>query len=259
MIYIMNKSALAKAQDSHKLAPQPQSSHSHFRRWLIVWIVIYTLIILVNLFQQEGAAITIIKLTGVLLCSVYSIRAFPKDYLLQLAMMTTFIADCFLACNNISIIGLMLFFVAQIVHLYRMSRPKKRPQVFLLALIGLFVMACTNLTDIIPSIYVIAAFYVFTLTANVLLSWHWQKHESHNPYAKAAFAGFILFACCDICTGISYLSLIGLFPAFLYIPANFAAWFFYYPSQVFVSNSSKLATPLSRASASAKNRNPSTI
>lgn len=112
------------------------------RYWLTLWVIIYTLILIVGIFSQKGTIITIIKLTGVLLCSVYSIAVFPCDKLLQFAMMTTFVADCLLAIDNISVIGLMVFFIAQIIHLYRLSTVKNRPYIFVLSVIGLFIIAC---------------------------------------------------------------------------------------------------------------------
>ncbi len=212
------------------------------RHWLTLWVIIYALILIVGIFSQKGTIITIIKLTGVLLCSVYSIAVFPCDKLLQFAMMTTFVADCLLAINNISVIGLMVFFIAQIIHLYRLSTIKNRPYIFVLSVIGLFIIACGIHFNLIPPIYIVVVFYAIALISNIIASRRWQKRQPRSLYANAALIGFLLFGFCDLCIVVSYLSLIEILPAFLYGPANFFAWFFYYPSQILVSNSSKYAT-----------------
>lgn len=214
----------------------------HLRTWLAVWVFIYLLILTIGLFLPKGTVITIIKLTGVLLCSIYSIITFPRDKLLQSAMMTTFIADCCLACNNISIIGLMVFFIAQIIHLYRLSTAKRRPAIFVLSVVGLFIIACSIHLNIIPPIYIVVVFYTIALIANLIASKRWHKHTPRNLYANFALLGFLLFGFCDLCIVASYLSLINILPAVFYGIANYLAWLFYYPSQILISNSSKYAT-----------------
>lgn len=203
------------------------------RYWLTLWVIIYTLILIVGIFSQKGTIITIIKLTGVLLCSVYSIAVFPCDKLLQFAMMTTFVADCLLAIDNISVIGLMVFFIAQIIHLYRLSTVKNRPYIFVLSVIGLFIIACGIHLNLIPPIYVIVVFYAIALISNIVASHRWQKRQPRNLYANAAFIGFLLFGFCDLCIVVSYLSFIEILPAFLYSPSQLLRLVFLLP----VSNS----------------------
>lgn len=205
--------------------------------WLMIWAAIYILIVFIGVAFPSSDTLTIVKLLSVLLCSFYSIVAFRKDHLLHLAMIITFVADCLLAGDNISMIGLMVFFMAQCVHLYRLLDPIKRKFAPYLLITGYLIVAVDLLLNIIPPIYVICTFYAITLLLNLLISRQRYKLHPQSLYAFCGFWGFILFACCDLCTGISYFSLIELFPAFLYMPANVIAWVFYYPSQVLLSHS----------------------
>lgn len=209
--------------------------------WIIVWVVIYTAIIICGILIPDSPILTIVKVSGVFLCSIYALAIFPKDRLLQVAMIITFIADCILAKNNVSPTGLIVFFCAQLIHLYRLTRPERRNKIFWLALIGMLIIGLNFWVQLAPPVFVISSFYALTLLLNIIASWRWHRQQ-RSFFSACALAGFILFSCCDLCTGISYMSLISVFPAFLYIPANFFAWFFYYPSQILVSNSSKCAT-----------------
>lgn len=208
--------------------------------WIIIWILVYVAIIIVGLTAPASPILTLIKVGGILLCSIYALFIFPKDRPLQLAVIVTFIADCILAKNNVSPTGLTVFFCAQIIHLFRLVQPHKQMRVFWFALVGMVIIGLNFWLHLFPPVYVICSFYAFTLICNIIASWRWRHLQPKNLEANCAFAGFILFSCCDFCTGLSYLSLVSFLPATFYAPANFFAWFFYYPSQVLISNSSKL-------------------
>ena len=94
--------------------------------------------------------------------------------------------------------------------------------------------------------YVVCCFYITALITNIIVSWRWYRQDRNNLLAFLAVTGFTLFLACDICTGVSYLSRTAVLPAVLFAPANFFAWAFYYPSQIFISNSSKCAKILTK-------------
>ncbi len=96
-----------------------------------------------------------------------------------------------------------------------------------------------QIVPVVPNIVLIVGLYITALLTNLLSCAYWRREQPRSLPANCALAGFSLFLCCDICTGISYLSFTAALPAFLYLPANFFAWFFYYPSQILVSNSTK--------------------
>lgn len=210
--------------------------------WLGIWIAIYIVILIVGLLQPKSWYLMAIKLSGVLLCSVYSYVTFPKDRLLQLAMITTFVADCLLAYNNTSNIGLVIFLLAQYIHLYRLQPPERHQNITVIAAATFFLIFINCFARLLPNIYLICGFYALAIICNFYTSWRWYQSNSKNPAAIAAFAGFTLFGCCDLCTVVSFMSLTGVFSSWFYMPANFLAWFFYYPSQILVSNSTKCAT-----------------
>lgn len=207
--------------------------------WLILWSCIYVAILTLGLLAPNGSSITFIKLVGIFLCFIYTAWVFPKDHLLQLAFLITSIADIILAIDNTLVIGVVVFFLAQLIHLARLDWHTCR--CFVAAIIPLFLLAVLlNLKlNFAPLMYIVSSFYLITLLTNIIISLRWYRREPTNLLAFLALVGFILFLACDICTGVSYLSRTAVLPALLYTPANFFAWAFYYPSQIFISNSSK--------------------
>lgn len=220
----------SKVHPWEKLFPSP---------WPAIWTTIYLAILLLGLIAPHNDLSTFVKLGGIILCLLYVLHYFRSDFLLQLAMFITCIADIILALNNTATSGVACFFCVQIVHLFRLSDKSHYLKVRLFTFLSVAIIILNFFLKILPSIYVICGFYVIAISSNIFLSWHWFKTSAKTPRAFFAFLGFILFLCCDTCTGISYLSLNHYFPSLLYDPANFFAWIFYYPSQILVSNSSK--------------------
>ncbi len=211
--------------------------------WVIVWIVMYILMIIASLITPEGTVVTIIKLGGIILCLLYSAVTFPRDYLLLLAILTTCLADIVLANNNTSAIGIILFLITQIIHLCRLDGIRLKIPIILWSSFITAILLFDAITQIVPLLYIACGFYVVTLIINIIAAIKWRQREPYNLRALFAILGFTIFACCDICTGISYLSLIGIFSPAIYIPANFFVWFFYYPSQVLISNTGSINPP----------------
>ncbi len=209
--------------------------------WPAIWAWIFMAIIVLGIFMPNSTIITVIKLSGILLCLLYAYQSFPEDRLLQLALLCTFIADTILAINNIADGGLIFFLAAQLIHLYRLEPQRRRPIAIIFAIISVIAIASDLIFKFAPLIYVICAFYLQTIIMNIIVSWRWHRHHPKEPLSLYSLIGFGLFLACDICVGISYLSLTGTFSPILYMPANFFAWFFYYPSQILVSNSSRYA------------------
>lgn len=67
-----------------------------------------------------------------------------------------------------------------------------------------------------------------------------ESRRLETVASSSAVLGFILFFCCDFNVALSYLAVTGVLPIKVAVFANFFAWFFYYPSQVLISNSSVL-------------------
>lgn len=208
----------------------------------MAWVLIFVVIIIVDLIEPTSFFATSIKLGSIILCLIYAITTFPGDNLLHLALFITILADVVLALNNTANLGVLLFLIAQIIHTIRLSWSKLSKQIIGFTIIAACCIIITSLFRLAPPIYTICVFYVITLTVNILICWRWRAINLRNPYANFGLFGFLLFLCCDICTGISYLSFNLALPSFLYTPANFFAWFFYYPSQVLISNSSRIAS-----------------
>lgn len=215
------------------------------RNWIITWILIYIIIIGFSLISPNNPILTIIKVGSILLCLVYALITYPQDHFLQLALLTTFIADVILAINNTAIIGIIIFLITQIIHTSRLHSSLKSSQIILSIFTILAAVAITTTAIIDDSvvIFTTCAFYLTLLISNIITSWQWQHRSPNNSYAWSAALGFTLFLCCDIWTGISFLAFNNLITPVLYPIANFFVWFFYYPAQVLISNSSTLQPP----------------
>lgn len=196
--------------------------------------------IVFGLLAPKHDLLILFRVGSIVLCLIYAARTFPKDFLLILAMFTTCISDIILALNNISEFGLIVFFATQIIHLLRLAGAQyKRPILAFAGLAGALIIL-DLIFALVPLLFLVVGLYAIAITLNVLAAYRWHRTAPLNLRALFAFLGFILFACCDLMTCVSYLSFTAVLPAFLYIPANFFAWFFYYPSQLFISNSGKL-------------------
>lgn len=237
--------------------------------WPTIWIWFFLAITSLGILAPGSLTLTIIKLSSILACLVYSLKVFPRDHLLNLALLLTFLADILLAIGtsrsepliilgilDIMELGVLVFFSAQICHLFRLTKTtskssqkkltnsligklKSRPLILGFLIIMISATVFNLIFVLVPPMVEICVFYAIAISANIFVSLIWVKNQPGNLTAKFALIGFILFLSCDICTGISYLATNSTFPAFLVGPANFFAWFFYYPSQIFISNSSK--------------------
>ena len=206
------------------------------KKWIVVWCVIYAIILASNFIDPKVTWTSGIKILGILLCVVYVILEKRNDKMLVLALVLTLLADLILFINNTSLVGVVVFCCVQFVHMIRMARMRLRA--FVTYAIFLLVVFFFALQAKIDPMYAIGTVYAITLIGNIILSIKWQK-ATGEVAAKFAVIGFLLFISCDLCVAISYLSLTGILPFLFYMPANYFAWVFYYPSQVFISNSAE--------------------
>lgn len=221
------------------------------RTWLVAWGIIYALILASNftiLCGQTNPTTELIgevfKISSIALCLAYVLVYFRQDRLLQLAFLVTCIADIILTINSTLVAGVELFLVAQVIHLARQEWSRFEQPIIIVSLLAATTIILDCIFPIITPMYLVCFFYIIALVSNLFAAWSWCARLPQSPRALCCFVGFTLFLCCDICTGISYLSLNLILPTFLFAPANFFAWLFYYPSQVLLSNSSKLPDTL---------------
>ena len=188
--------------------------------------------------------VTLLKYIGIVLSYIYAHRKFPKDYILQIALLFTLLADTILTFDSISVFGVLAFCFAQYFHIARFAKIK--PKYFVTWTLFILLLLTFGWYNKIPEMYVLAFIYAISLTANIILTHRWWKRTKDNPKSTdreivastCAMYGFILFALCDTNVAISYLSTTGTLPFQIARYANFFAWLFYYPSQVLISNSS---------------------
>lgn len=208
--------------------------------WRLIWLFIFAGFVTMDAFFPGFFGITFLKLLGIGLCLVYVIQKHHEDYLLLLAFSATFIADLLLAVNNTSLFGVFIFAIAQFLHFSRLKQLKTKYIYAIATIITIFFIATAALGAY--SIVLIGSIYAFFLISNLILSFKWYKSarsEKKNP-AFCALAGFILFACCDLCVAGSFFSGLHALPFIFKRLFDFFAWVFYYPSQVLISNSSRI-------------------
>lgn len=211
--------------------------------WLITWLFIFSSFTLLDMIHPNFWGTTIIKYTGILINVLYAYQKFRKDHLLQIALLFTLLADTILVLDHASPAGVFTFCLAQFFHISRLA--KTSPAFFGGALFFIFTTFALGTINNIPIMFTLGFIYATFLSANLALSarlfFRTQKSKSvlHTSSAYALY-GFILFACCDSCVAVSYLSYTHVLPFLFYAPANYFAWIFYYPSQLLVSNSSLL-------------------
>ncbi|MBQ9020323.1 hypothetical protein IJ096_03320 [Candidatus Saccharibacteria bacterium] len=208
------------------------------KAWLITWAIIYASFLILDIIWQGSIPVTVIKYTGIVLCLVYAFKKWPKDYLLQIALLFTLLADTILVFDHTSTIGVFVFCIAQFFHLARLSQFHFSPRAFTVYIIIILLVVAFGITQHLQIMYPLAGVYLITLIFNVISAHAWYA-SAHTVPSLCAICGFILFFCCDFNVGISYFSAVGALPIVLFAPANYLAWFFYYPSQVLISNSSK--------------------
>lgn len=209
--------------------------------WLITWLFIFSSFTLLDMIRPNFWGTTIIKYTGILINLLYACQKFRKDHLLQIALFFTLLADTILVLDQVSPVGVFTFAIAQFFHILRLA--KTSPKFFSIVLASIFSVFCFASINKIPPIFILGFIYGLFLTTNLILSYKLSqtKPKPIKTYATFAFYGFILFACCDACVAISYLSRIHFLPSFFYDPANYLAWIFYYPSQLLIANSSLIS------------------
>lgn len=205
--------------------------------WKGIWLFIFCGFITLDIIAPNFFGVTLLKLLGVGICTLYVIVNFAKDRLLLIAFCLTFIADILLAINNVSIFGIYTFILAQFMHFSRLKSLKRNTIISLAAGISVYFVLATLAGPY--SVYLLGVVYAFLLISNLTLSYKWHATSKKSNHALCAFFGFALFFCCDFCVAGSFFSSISVLPLGLKRLFDFFAWFFYFPSQVLLSNSSK--------------------
>ena len=217
--------------------------------WLILWVAIYLTFAIMGAFLPYSPAVTVLKLSSIALCLIYAVIKYPKDLLLIIALAFTLSADLFLAFDNISTTGVVLFCLAQFFHF---SRFKKFRLIYLVCLLLIITTSISvSLLLGFSPIYPLAAVYGVLLISNLVLSYQWcQKSKTGN--SACAFYGFSLFLACDFCVQASFLSVTHALPSYIARIADYLAWIFYCPSQILIANSSNQQSPSSKTKKFAK-------
>lgn len=207
------------------------------RIWFIIWFVIYIGFLTIDITMPGFFGATVLKYSGIALCFVYASTKFKNDSLMLIALGFTLLADTVLVIDSTSIIGVFVFCLAQFFHTarFRKTYPRFLAIYLFLVLLVFFIGVYFQLKPM----YVLAFIYANALITNIVLAGKWY-FKDHSIVSGCAFFGFILFFCCDCCVATSYLSYTAVVPTAAYAIANYFAWFFYYPSQVLISNSSTL-------------------
>ena len=174
-----------------------------------------------------------IKFAGIALCFVVSalLSARGGEVLVTAAVGLSAAADILLLVLDAHYaVGVMLFFVAQILYFVRIYRANGRKSAWPLRLF-LFMAAVAIMAQfgLLSPLDLLAGAYFSFFACNVM-----QASGSEN---KLFFAGLCLFLCCDICVGLHNMP--SALPDWLQSAARIGMWTFYLPSQVMIVLSGK--------------------
>lgn len=202
------------------------------RNWFILWFLIYVSFLILNLFIEESTIITVLKYGGLLSCFCYLLRYSRHDYLLIAAFLMTLISDAILVVNHTSVIGVVFFILAQFVHRFRFTRIHRSS---VLPFVGslLFIILFGFIFKL-EVIYIAALMYVSLLMGNICGATKWYL-KTKTKGARLTMIGFILFGICDAFVALSFATNVFYLPYLVFRIANYAAWGFYFPSQVLIT------------------------
>ena len=206
------------------------------KKWVTIWIAIYASFILLDIFFPGWFATNIIKYLGILTCVVYVCTKYPRDKMLILALIFTFIADTILVWTSYPVVGVYIFCFAQLMHLLRLTKAKIGYIFTGIAVISLILAIAVALG--LEPLFAIVAVYAILLTSNLITAIIRFRKNRSSFVARCTLYGFITFICCDICVALSCAAPYKILPVAVTSVASFLVWFFYYPSQVFLANSS---------------------
>lgn len=206
------------------------------RAWLSTWLIIYITFIMLDVLTPTFWGSSLLKYAGIFLCVIYAYKKYYDDSKLIIALFLTFLADTILVWTHYYTVGVFVFCFAQFMHFLRQTTLSKRN-------LGIFALVISGLTFYNAwsggvLIYSLGGLYAMLLIANVVLASRRYKREQKDFKARCGWYGFMLFIACDFCVGLRYIMLDGLISARSLPLVAFLVWVFYYPSQVFIANSS---------------------
>lgn len=156
------------------------------RKWLITWGLVWVSFVSLDFYFQflRGEifiGVTALKYSGVVLCFIYARKKFAEDYLLQIALLFTMLADTILMLNSVSEVGVLVFCMAQYFHIARFAGTG--PLFFLgwnvLIIIFLFLGQSNN----VPDMYILASIYFISLLCNIILTGRWWRRSKQGLVA----------------------------------------------------------------------------
>ena len=202
-------------------------------------VLIFVSFSIIGIFEPESAYLSILKVSGIGLCFLYSlISYFKNDKSLVAALFLTLIADILLAVNNLSTLGVAIFALAQFFHMMRLSEwNKKFYTIYFVAIVTVFLVGIAESAE---PIFIAGSIYAISLFFNLILAGEWFK-QTKSKEAKNAYLGFLLFVSCDFNVLLSFLTVTGVIAvSAVYRVVNYLAWEFYFPSQILLSKSGKV-------------------
>lgn len=205
-------------------------------RWVAVWLLIYIGFLLLDIVVPFFWGSSLLKYLGIFLCVVYAYQKYSSDSKLIIALFLTFLADTILVWTNRYTLGVFIFCFAQYMHFLRITKmSRKTILIFSIIISCLVIINGINKQQII---YPLAVIYGLLLIGNYITARQRYKEKPGDFKNRCARYGFLAFICCDISVALRFMMLTGtLNPTALPLLSYFV-WFFYYPSQVLLANSS---------------------
>ncbi len=214
-------------------------------RYFIWPFMLAELILYLLIMTASGKALVWSSYIAIVLCFLFALAGVSRqNALLMVGLLFTVLADfCLVVCQPIQQLwGMVFFFFAQSCYCYHLHRDKpNRLRLKIRAvLMVLAMMICAGiLRDKTDALAIISIGYYIHLIMNIADAVLFRKAAPLLPWA------FILFILCDTVIGLQVMSS-GYLPIpegsmlhkILFCDFNLA-WFFYLPSQVLISLSTR--------------------
>lgn len=283
----MNKDGIdniRKSKSGYRQRPRDGHKINLLGFYIAIEATTYVCFLYLDITSKNISISNAMKYSSILICFFFVILPYKKAYepkntkkydkldinLLRLALLCTFIADCFLLYTRSYIVGLIFFIGVQLFYLLRIYRwryhhsksKENKPPIYLylirnilITLIIIMILlplvkinikpasliqmnSLKNINQPLAIIIALALFYFISLILNLIDSVIVARRRQ-TIQAKVFSLGLLLFVLCDINVGIS--NLFKMFeissPICIRIRtlSTIGMWFFYLPSQLLIS------------------------
>lgn len=222
--------------------------------FLLIEFVLYIGFLYQDISKKESFLVSMnLKFTGIILCFIITLLFYARQNitrdirLLRCAFLFTVISDLCILILDTYFIGLITFFIVQLLYLIRIHcwRKQQKVHTFLWTLILRNILVALVITGVLivlkvslNGLVLISIFYFVSIFFNTVDA-IWVQFNVPKKQFKLYAIGMVLFLLCDINVGLFNLADFILIEESwfnkIFEFAAIAMWMFYLPAQVMIS------------------------